>query len=56
MARPAVIRVRGGKVERAEVELGLMDERAQRVEVRRGVQAGDVVLLGGAQIADWKNP
>lgn len=49
MARPAVIRVRGGKVERVEVELGLVDERAQRVEVRRGVQPGDVVLMGGAQ-------
>lgn len=49
MARPAVLRVRGGKVERVEVELGLVDERAQRVEVRRGVQPGDVVLMGGAQ-------
>jgi hypothetical protein len=49
MARPAVIRVRSGKVERIEVELGLVDERAQRVEVRRGVQPGDVVLMGGAQ-------
>ena len=26
-----------------------MDERAQRVEVRRGVQPGDVVLMGAAQ-------
>lgn len=49
MTRPAVLRVRGGKVERVEVELGLVDERAQRVEVRRGVQPGDVVLMGGAQ-------
>jgi hypothetical protein len=44
-----VIRVRGGKVERVEVELGLVDERAQRVEIRQGVQPGDVVLVGGAQ-------
>lgn len=49
MTRPAVLRVRGGKVERVEVELGLVDERAQRVEVRQGVQPGDVVLMGGAQ-------
>ena len=49
MARPAVLRVRGGKVERIEVELGLVDERAQRIEIRRGVQPGDVVLMGGAQ-------
>lgn len=49
MTRPAVLRVRSGKVERVEVELGLVDERAQRVEVRQGVQPGDVVLMGGAQ-------
>ncbi|HEX7185702.1 MAG TPA: efflux RND transporter periplasmic adaptor subunit [Thermoanaerobaculia bacterium] len=49
MARPAVARVREGKVERVEVELGLTDEQEQRVEVRRGVQAGDVVLVGAAQ-------
>ncbi|MBW8874170.1 MAG: efflux RND transporter periplasmic adaptor subunit [Acidobacteria bacterium] len=49
MAKPAVLRVRDGKVERVEVELGLEDDRDQRVEVRRGVAAGDVVLVGGAQ-------
>jgi membrane fusion protein (multidrug efflux system) len=49
MTRPAVLRVRGGKVERVEVQLGLVDERAQRVEIRQGVQPGDVVLMGGAQ-------
>jgi len=49
MAKPAVLRVRDGKVERVEVQLGLVDERAQRVEVRQGVQPGDVVLMGGAQ-------
>lgn len=49
MARPAVLRVREGKVERVEVQLGLADEQTQRVEVRRGVQEGDVVLLGAAQ-------
>jgi RND family efflux transporter MFP subunit len=49
MAKPAVLVVREGKVARVEVELGLVDDREQRVEVRRGVQAGDVVLLGAAQ-------
>ncbi|HKI03613.1 MAG TPA: efflux RND transporter periplasmic adaptor subunit [Thermoanaerobaculia bacterium] len=49
MVKPAVMRVRNGKVERVEVELGLVDDREQRVEVRRGVAAGDVVLLGAAQ-------
>jgi RND family efflux transporter MFP subunit len=49
MPKPAVIRVRDGKVERVEVELGLVDDRDQRVEVRQGVAAGDVVLLGASQ-------
>lgn len=49
MSRPAVLRVRDGKVERVEVQLGLVDDREQRVEVRRGVAAGDVVLMGASQ-------
>lgn len=49
MAKPAVLRVRDGKVERVEVELGLQDDREQRVEIRSGLNAGDVVLLGSAQ-------
>jgi membrane fusion protein, multidrug efflux system len=49
MGRPAVLLVRDGKVARVDVELGLADDRDQRVEVRRGVQSGDVVLLGAAQ-------
>jgi len=49
MQKPAVLRVRNGKVERVEVLIGLTDEEKQRVEVRQGVQAGDVVLLGAAQ-------
>lgn len=49
MGRPAVVRVHEGKVQRVEVELGIADERAQRVEIRRGVEEGDVVLLGAAQ-------
>lgn len=49
MQRPAVLVVRQGKVRRVDVELGLRDEQEQRVEVRRGVQAGEVVLVGAAQ-------
>jgi RND family efflux transporter MFP subunit len=49
MARPAVLLVRDGRVARVDVELGLVDDREQRVEIRRGVQAGDVVLLGASQ-------
>lgn len=49
MIRPAVLRVKDGKIERVEVQLGLLDEQAQRIEVRQGVQPGDVVLVGAAQ-------
>ncbi|HEY3568058.1 MAG TPA: efflux RND transporter periplasmic adaptor subunit [Thermoanaerobaculia bacterium] len=49
LAKPAVLLVRDGKVARVDVDLGLADDREQKVEVRRGVQAGDVVLLGAAQ-------
>jgi RND family efflux transporter MFP subunit len=46
---PAVFRVKGGKVERIPVQLGLRDDAAERVEVTSGVQAGDTLLLGAAQ-------
>jgi membrane fusion protein (multidrug efflux system) len=49
MMQPAVLRVRDGKVERVPVQLGLLDEQEQKVELRQGVEAGDVVLLGAAQ-------
>lgn len=49
MAKPAVMLVRDGKVARVDVEIGLQDDREQRVEIRSGVAAGDVVLLGAAQ-------
>lgn len=46
--RPQVVRLKGGRVERVEVETGLQDRASERVEVRRGLAAGDTVLLGGA--------
>jgi RND family efflux transporter MFP subunit len=46
---PSIVRLRGGKVERVNVELGLRDDATERVEIRTGVQAGDTVLLGQAQ-------
>ena len=47
--RPYVVRMKGGRVERAEVELGLIDETLERMEVVRGLEAGDTLLLGGAR-------
>jgi RND family efflux transporter MFP subunit len=46
---PSVMRVRDGKLERAPVTLGLRDEVAQQIEVRSGLQAGDVVVAGSAK-------
>jgi RND family efflux transporter MFP subunit len=47
--RPAVERVRGGRVEHLDVELGLRDAVANRVQILGGVTAGDTLLRGSAQ-------
>ena len=46
---PAVFRIKGGKVERVPVQLGLRDDASEQVEIASGVQVGDTVLLGAAQ-------
>jgi RND family efflux transporter MFP subunit len=46
---PTVVRVKNGRAEKVQVELGLADEGTERVEIRRGVQVGDTLLLGQAQ-------
>ena len=46
--RPLVVRLKGGRIERLEVETGLQDRVNERIEVRRGVAPGDTVLMGGA--------
>lgn len=47
--RPVVMRLKGGKVEKVEVDLGLEDAATERVEIARGVAVGDTLLLGSAQ-------
>jgi RND family efflux transporter MFP subunit len=47
--RPAVLRLKGGRVERVEVETGLRDEDSERIELVQGVVAGDTLLIGAAQ-------
>lgn len=49
MNTPAVFRVKGGRVERVPVQLGIRDEGAERIEIQSGVQVGDTLLLGAAQ-------
>ncbi|RKG61124.1 efflux RND transporter periplasmic adaptor subunit [Corallococcus sp. AB011P] len=46
---PTVQRISDGKVEQVAVMTGLRDDVAQTVEVRSGLKAGDVVLLGSAR-------
>jgi RND family efflux transporter MFP subunit len=46
---PAALRVRDGVVERVSVELGVADPVAEKVQVRSGLAAGDVVLLASAR-------
>ena len=46
---PAVFRIKGGKVERVPVQLGLRDDAAERIEIASGVQVGDTLLIGAAQ-------
>ena len=48
-ARPVVMVLRGGRVERVTVTLGIRDEQRESFEVTQGLQRGDTVLLGAAQ-------
>jgi RND family efflux transporter MFP subunit len=47
--KPFVIRLKEGKVERVEVELGLRDEESERVEIKTGLTKGDTLLIGAAR-------
>jgi RND family efflux transporter MFP subunit len=44
-----VLRVKDGKAERVPVMLGLRDDQTERVEIKTGVAAGDLLLVGPAQ-------
>ncbi|MFL5351405.1 efflux RND transporter periplasmic adaptor subunit [Archangium sp.] len=46
---PVVLRVKNGRVERVPVTLGMTDALAGQVELRSGVQQGDVLLRGSAK-------
>jgi membrane fusion protein (multidrug efflux system) len=47
--KPFVIRLKDGKVERVDVELGLRDEESERVEIKSGLTRGDTLLTGAAR-------
>jgi hypothetical protein len=46
---PWVLRVAGGKAEKVSVTVGLVDPHTERVEIKSGLNDGDVVLRGAAQ-------
>ena len=47
--RPAVYRIKGGRLEKVEVEIGFEDPVTERLEIRSGLTAGDTLVLGTAQ-------
>lgn len=46
---PSVVRVKGGKAEKVQIQIGVTDKASETVEVLSGLQAGDTLLLGAAQ-------
>lgn len=46
--KPFVVRLKNGKAERVDVEIGLRDEETEQVEIRKGVGRGDTLLIGAA--------
>jgi membrane fusion protein (multidrug efflux system) len=46
---PTVMRVRGGRAEKVQVQVGITDKSSETTEILAGLQAGDTVLLGAAQ-------
>jgi RND family efflux transporter MFP subunit len=54
--KPYVMRLRAGKVEKSEVELGIRDASTETVEVRKGLAPGDTILLGAARGISEKTP
>ncbi len=47
--RPSVMALRGGRVRRVEVQLGIRDDVAETVEIQSGLAAGDTILVGAAR-------
>jgi membrane fusion protein (multidrug efflux system) len=47
--RPYVMRLRNGRIEKAEVTLGIRDAAAETVEIVSGLATGDTLLLGAAR-------
>lgn len=46
---PTAMRLKGGKAEQVQVQVGLRDAAAETMEITAGLAPGDTVLLGAAQ-------
>jgi membrane fusion protein (multidrug efflux system) len=46
---PSVTRVKGGKAEKVQVQVGLTDKTSETIEILSGLQSGDTLLVGAAQ-------
>ncbi|MBV9494332.1 MAG: efflux RND transporter periplasmic adaptor subunit [Acidobacteria bacterium] len=49
MTTPAVSVVRNNRVEHVNVVLGIIDDNNDRVEIRQGVEPGEILLVGASQ-------
>ena len=47
--KPWVVRVTNGTAEKVAVEIGLVDQRTERLQIASGVNEGDLLLRGSAQ-------
>lgn len=47
---PTVLRLRGGRAETVQVELGIKDVASDRIELRSGVARGDTLILASAGV------
>jgi membrane fusion protein (multidrug efflux system) len=46
---PVVTRIRDGKAERVEVQIGVRQADTEQVEIAAGIAAGDVLIVGSAK-------
>ena len=46
---PSVMRLKNGKVEHVDVQVGIRDDENERIEILNGVTAGDTLLIGAAR-------
>jgi len=49
MQRPAVVKIKEGKVTRVDVTLGMRDPTSETVQITNGVAVGDTLLIAAAQ-------